>query len=180
MLAEFLIIGAALYLKSNQLRKKREYEYERFNRERVHYERQLAHRQKNQEDYLHYKHHIALHHAATQTANQMYQLYQQDKKHQQDVYQHLRTIGQEIAKLKTKRETAKGTEKQNIRMLLQQARDLHTQLKAELEVLKQATQNSLQQVRELNEKTHEHKEYIRLNTGRFGQQWYNRLQQRHK
>lgn len=178
MLDVIFAVGAALYLKSKQLSEKREREYARLEREKRAYMQRLAQQKRRHDEYAFYQEQIHAHHSAVQVANAMYKLYQQGKEMENSVSQQLKNQGQVIADLKQQRAMASGENKRVIVEQLQQVREIFQRLKDELNTHRQDNQVLLADVRALNAKAREHKEFIRLNTGRFGREWYARLEQR--
>ena len=55
---------------------------------------------------------------------------------------------------------------------------IHKELKQSIQDYKIQKDNYYLEIKKLNEETAQLKQYIRLNTGKMGQEWYARLEQR--
>lgn len=175
-----LMVATGLYVDSIKARKKRDKAYHQLQQDKQRYEQKIQQCQYHQDLYLRYQEHIQQHHAAVQIANQMYEVYLADKASLHQVQRQMYKINLAIKKLKRQCLQATFTERHNILANLAQAREIYTKLDYEKVIYTKVVEQRLTEVRALNQKTKEHKEYIRLNTGRFGKNWYLRLEQRQK
>lgn len=121
---------------------------------------------------------IALHHASMQVANQSYALYQHAKTVRHELYEQLRWSGGQIGQLKAARDAVVGAARQSYRDALQRQYDLHAEIKQAIAAYDQQIAEQLEELRELNAHTAELKYDIRDHTGRFGREWYERLEER--
>lgn len=121
---------------------------------------------------------VALHHASMQVANQSYELYQHAKTVRQELYTQLRWSGEHIGQLKVARDAAVGAARQSYREALQRQYDLHAEIKQGIAAYDQQIAQQLDELRELNAHTAELKYDIRDHTGKFGREWYERLEDR--
>lgn len=128
--------------------------------------------------YQDYLHHVALHHASVQTADQCYTLYCQGKQLLQHLYEQLQVSTQKIVQLKQQRERCSASAVGETRAALQQQREIHAEIKRAITCYKQQLAENYQELTLLNQKTSELKHYIRDHTGKAGQLWYARRMQR--
>lgn len=175
-----VMVATGLYVDSIKTRKKRDKAYHQLQQDKQRYEQRIQQRQHHQDLYLHYQEHIHQHYAAVQIANQMYDVYLADKASLQQIQKHMQKINNVIKRLKQQCLQDDSTERGDILNNLAKAREIYTKLNHEKKVYIKLVEQRLAEVRALNQKTKEHKEYIRLNTGQFGQNWYLRLEQRQK
>lgn len=182
VLAATALVGAAILYR---LDAKTKSEHERWERKRGQLRRESAQQRariqtalKNTAEYQEYKKYIEMHHASKQTADQAFELYASTKKVLNGLYEQLKLSGKEIAVLKQKRQNAVGTEKKQLHEMLKQQRDVHAQITEAIASHKADREGFLQELRALNEATAQLKQYIRLNTGKPGREWFARLEQR--
>lgn len=147
-------------------------------RETAQQRERLQRAMQNSQDYQEYKQYIEMHYASVLTANQAFELYQSAKHVLDSLYQQLKNSGEQIQDFKSRRQQQQGTERETTHQLLQQQYEVHKQIKEAIEGYKTQKDQYFVDVRALNEATAQLKQHIRLNTGKAGREWYQRLEQR--
>ena len=128
--------------------------------------------------YLEYKQYIEMHYNSVQTANQAFELYTSAKNVINQLSTQLKFSGDQIQQLKHQRNQLQRVEREVVHQQLQTQYLIHKELKQSIQDYKIQKDNYYLEIKKLNEETAQLKQYIRLNTGKMGQEWYARLEQR--
>ncbi|MFW3963832.1 hypothetical protein [Acinetobacter radioresistens] len=128
--------------------------------------------------YLEYKQYIEMHYNSVQTANQAFELYTSAKNVINQLYTQLKFSSEQIQQLKHQRNQLQRVEREVVHQQLQSQYLIHKELKQSIQDYKVQKDNYYLEIKKLNEETAQLKQYIRLNTGKMGQEWYARLEQR--
>lgn len=147
-------------------------------RETQQYREKIQQAMQHSDAYQEYKRYIEMHYASVQTANQAFELYASAKHVINQLYQQLQMSGAQIQQLKVQRDGCTGEAREMIRLQLHTQREIHEEIKQSIAAYKAQKQSYYQEIKQLNEATAQLKQYIRLNTGNAGRQWYERLEQR--
>ncbi len=176
------VLGVAVYALLSSERQTQHDRYQRkyrqVRRESEQHRRAIAERIQKNQAYADYRQAVAEHHAAAQTGQQVYELYDCAKQTLVALSEQADICQQMIIELKQQRKALTGEAREQVHQMLEQKYQLSQQIRVAIVQYKAEKTQHWQELQQLNSETRRLKLFIRDQMGQAGREWFARLEMR--